>query len=865
MTVVETQDVVCREAAFCAKGAGESTSLLGPAGRSMRLKISRDAMGASNIVELASRRCLVGSAPSCDVRVDEPGVAPIECLIFHGAKNNVVRWLETSREFAGGEFFEDEVLRAGDPLQIGPVELELLVDEIMAAEEPSETEELPETSEDRLAEYILRLERLEIQLIQLQASEVTASLSDAIVPDISDTNHEVAATIRDLATQLAFLQSRSAADRELWSGEKADLEALLQSRLREFDFLQDEVQSLRDELGTVRSEYSNLFTSHDASQHLAEVSQELAERTEDFERERTNWDRDRSEFQRQLQQNMERFEQFETQLAEQSKRQAESEAARQAAKTRADRLQESVEKLSTRLAEQQQDYESARAAWDADRTSLESELAETMQRFAQSAADESTGLELREAWDRERTALQGQVDEAILRVEEVQNELEAQRRQLGEQHQSGCDSQLDDRTFDQPIEAAEQWPDQEIIAGAYNAMDRLLAESSSVNDRGNEADDLVRDFTSPTPMIRDGAESEFPDVTCPDGGDGLSAHEASDYCEQAFSGLQLAADFNDATADEDTFEEPLLAVAEANDYDHAFEATESASDEGEEVAFEMPASTPPVSTADVLARWGQSGVWSDDETDADDSSDVRITDASNSPNDGFSRFAEPETAEPQYGQPQYTPVNETPFASSGANATSDSDDREESIEDYMARLMNRVRATDDLDEPSRRVRPTIERSPVTEYTEVTKAPRPDREPEPEKFNPDEYKPRSQAPEAADRMTAMRSLANDSARTAIASHTKRNWSSEMKLKLLVSVFAFVSVLASIIFFWGDTLLMVVGSLAGVGVLAYWTRNAITYRKLLLDSLMLEPEGGEYDDSPEGEEAAYIRRSTSAFPG
>ena len=47
----------------------------------------------SDIVELASRRCLVGSAPSCDVRVNEPGVAPIECLIFHGAKNNVVRWL----------------------------------------------------------------------------------------------------------------------------------------------------------------------------------------------------------------------------------------------------------------------------------------------------------------------------------------------------------------------------------------------------------------------------------------------------------------------------------------------------------------------------------------------------------------------------------------------------------------------------------------------------------------------------------------------------------------------------------------------------------------------------------------------------
>ena len=142
---------------------------------------------------------------------------------------------------------------------------------------------------------------------------------------------------------------------------------------------------------------------------------------------------------------------------------------------------------------------------------------------------------------------------------------------------------------------------------------------------------------------------------------------------------------------------------------------------------------------------------------------------------------------------------------------------------------------------------------MTEYTEVTKAPRPDREPETETFDAEEYKPRSQAPELADRMTAMRSLANDSARTAIASHAKRNWSSVMKLKLFVSAFAFISVLASIIFFWGDPLLMGLGSLVGVGVLAYWAHTAVTYRKLLLDSLMLEPEGGGWDESASGDAA------------
>ncbi|MDA1051897.1 MAG: hypothetical protein O3C40_15635 [Planctomycetota bacterium] len=673
MTIVDTQDVVCQELASSTNGVRESTSLLGLVGRGMRLKVSRDEPRASDIVELASRRCLVGSAPSCDVRVNEPGVAPVECLIFHGTKNNVVRWLDASQEFAGGELFEDEILRAGDPLQIGPVELELLVDEIMAMKERSNTEEMSGSSEDRLTEYMSRLERLEVQLV-------------------------------------------------------------------EFNLLQEEVQRLRDELLTVRSEYGHHAANVDASDRLAEVSLELAERSEEFEQEQTDWERDRRAFQHQLQENIERLARFETQLAEQNERQAESETARQAAEGRADRLQQSVDELSTRLA--------------------------------------------------------------------------VQREQ-------------------------------------------------------NETDQPVRDFTSPPPESRDVVESEYPDAAYSDDEYTPSAYGARDDEEHTLRGLESAAYLNDAVPDEDIVEDPSLTAMEANRYAHAnyasanyasanyasanyasaFEASEPVIDDEEEVAFETASSDPPVSTADVLARLGSSGVWNDDESGADESSDSRFADAGNSPRDAISRFAEPETS-----QPRYTPACKTPFAASLGNAASQSEEDEESIEAYMARLMNRVRATDDRDQPSKRPEAATERSPVTEYTEVAARPQSVREPEPEKFNAAEYKPRSQAPEMANRMTAMRSLANDSARSAIASHAKRNWSSVMKLKLLVSVFAFVAVLASTIFFWGNPLLMGLGSLVGVGVLVYWARTAITYRKLLLDSLMLEPGGGDDDESPSDEDAA-----------
>ena len=100
--------------------------------------------------------------------------------------------------------------------------------------------------------------------------------------------------------------------------------------------------------------------------------------------------------------------------------------------------------------------------------------------------------------------------------------------------------------------------------------------------------------------------------------------------------------------------------------------------------FEMASPAPPVSTADVLARLGQSGVWSDDETEADGSSD----DLSGHPRE---RLA---VEQPEPGASICTGEQHHSYSSTKHECTSGSDDEEESIEAYMARLMNRVRGTD---------------------------------------------------------------------------------------------------------------------------------------------------------------------------
>jgi hypothetical protein len=290
----------------------------------------------------------------------------------------------------------------------------------------------------------------------------------------------------------------------------------------------------------------------------------------------------------------------------------------------------------------------------------------------------------------------------------------------------------------------------------------------------------------------------------------LSASSLLDDDDPVESGTaRFQSGFSDAA---ETFEEPTADLLSADcgsgaDHDEADSAPEglvgdyvsaTTTDAAPEstLSEEAEAQYTPVSSAEVLARLGQSGVWSDDDEASD--SDARFENTSS------------------------PPVNSIQKSQASGGKEQDED---ESIEDYMARLLNRSRGGDQETSVTPTEEPT---KPITEYNEVNESPR-------------------QAPEAACKLDAMRELANETRRTAIASHAKRNWSSVMKLKLTVSIFAAVAVSASIIFFWGDPITMICGIAAGLAVLAYWGCLAHTYRKLVIDSLMLDASSHTTDDS------------------
>ncbi|MBN2022164.1 MAG: hypothetical protein JW809_05175 [Pirellulales bacterium] len=77
------------------------------------------------LVRIRSRKCTIGSAPDCTLRLDAYGVGPLHCLILRGRRTTLVRrWGPDT--LLNGSTFADAELRPGDRLRVGPVELEVL-------------------------------------------------------------------------------------------------------------------------------------------------------------------------------------------------------------------------------------------------------------------------------------------------------------------------------------------------------------------------------------------------------------------------------------------------------------------------------------------------------------------------------------------------------------------------------------------------------------------------------------------------------------------------------------------------------------------------------------------------------------------
>jgi hypothetical protein len=88
------------------------------------------------VVEILPGKTIIGSSPRCNVRIQQPGVQPVHCLIVDGPEGLTVRsWARDTR--LNGVSFVESPLGSGDCLSIGPVELEVINPQAPAAVAPA--------------------------------------------------------------------------------------------------------------------------------------------------------------------------------------------------------------------------------------------------------------------------------------------------------------------------------------------------------------------------------------------------------------------------------------------------------------------------------------------------------------------------------------------------------------------------------------------------------------------------------------------------------------------------------------------------------------------------------------------------------
>ncbi len=182
-------------------------------------------------------------------------------------------------------------------------------------------------------------------------------------------------------------------------------------------------------------------------------------------------------------------------------------------------------------------------------------------------------------------------------------------------------------------------------------------------------------------------------------------------------------------------------MAEESEEDVVDDSAEAAADSSlpmteEELEFSAPVDEAPIDTASILAKFGHSM----DMSDEDDEPVTPVT--------------------PPVSIP--TPEPETAFSES----------EDDSIQDYMNQLMQRVGTPAETPaQPKPEPTKAVEKAAEKRVPETVEAP-PAQEVGP--LNPSEFVPRAVAPEASSSLQALRAVANTSARSAIDVHQRRNY-------------------------------------------------------------------------------------------
>ncbi len=147
--------------------------------------------------------------------------------------------------------------------------------------------------------------------------------------------------------------------------------------------------------------------------------------------------------------------------------------------------------------------------------------------------------------------------------------------------------------------------------------------------------------------------------------------------------------------------------------------------------------------------------------------------------------------------------------------TADVDEDDASIEAYMSQLLARARGG----EPAPPAPVNVVRTAVEPTWKPNQAKRPAAA-EPPGDGPIQYLPRSQAPEQGSKLSAMRELANDSTRSAIATHAKMSGFDMANAKRIAGMAAFGFSGLALLYITVQPVWSILGALGGIGIGSFW---------------------------------------------
>ncbi len=287
-------------------GTAQTSALLDAATGDLVLRISGTSR-AGQIVRLRSRRCTIGSDPTCTLRIRARGVGPVHCTVLRGVGKAVIQQ-GCSGTRLNGRPFESAPLVPGDHFSVGPLELEVLETGVSPVASPQQQagpdgrrrieestrdsrEQQCESLGSELARTQSRLTALEAELQARQADlEARAAEIDVRQKELETRQPDAGQQADEEELRRSTLDAREAEIRRLIGELEAQQvsfaagAAAAAERERELDAREHQSEALRRELADTQSTLTALEAELQAREaDLGARAAEIAARRKEFE------------------------------------------------------------------------------------------------------------------------------------------------------------------------------------------------------------------------------------------------------------------------------------------------------------------------------------------------------------------------------------------------------------------------------------------------------------------------------------------------------------------------------------------------------------------------------------------------------